>query len=83
MHTDITLKIFNDVTTNIGAEFCTFEYKTCSAFDTQELAREFKAWKDCQQNKQAGGQVSVLVDTSDDLYDLDKVHTKKIQPLNS
>jgi hypothetical protein len=43
MHTDSTLKIFDEITADIGAEFRTFERETCSVFDTRELPREANA----------------------------------------
>jgi hypothetical protein len=45
MHTDETLKIFDDVTVQIGSDFRTFNARTCPAFDTQELRRETTARK--------------------------------------
>ena len=45
MHTDPTLDILDNVTTEMGAEFRKFTDKTCSAFDTQELPREAAARK--------------------------------------
>jgi hypothetical protein len=43
MHTDSTLRIFEEVTTSIGAEFRAFVKNTCPAFDTKELKRETDA----------------------------------------
>jgi len=43
MHTDLTLDIMDDVTTEMGAEFRMFSATTCSAFSTQELPRETAA----------------------------------------
>lgn len=45
MHTDPTLKVFDDATASIGQQFRAFTNKTCPAFDTQELQREFDARK--------------------------------------
>ena len=41
--TDHTLKILDDITARIGAQFRAFTDKTCPAFDTRELARERRA----------------------------------------
>jgi hypothetical protein len=43
MHTDPTLKVLDEITVLIGAEFRAFSDKTCPAFDTKELAREVGA----------------------------------------
>jgi hypothetical protein len=51
MHTDQTLRILDDVTTQIGAEFRKFNNETCSAFDTRELSRESEARKRRQLKK--------------------------------
>jgi hypothetical protein len=51
MHTDHTLKIFDQLTTRIGAEFRNFNNKTCPAFKTQELGREVNARKRRQSKK--------------------------------
>jgi hypothetical protein len=48
MHTDDTLRIFEDVTVHIGSEFRTFNKRTCPAFDTRELRREVNARKSRQ-----------------------------------
>ena len=45
MHTDDTLKIFDDLTVRIGSNFRTFNKHTCPAFDTKELRREVDARK--------------------------------------
>jgi hypothetical protein len=45
MHTDDTLRIFDDLTVHIGAEFRSFNEKTCPAFKTHELRRETEARK--------------------------------------
>ena len=45
MHTDDTLRIFDDLTVRIGSEFRTFNERTCPAFDTKELRREADARK--------------------------------------
>jgi hypothetical protein len=45
MHTDDTLKIFDDLTVHIGSNFRTFNKHTCPAFDTEELCREVDARK--------------------------------------
>lgn len=54
MHTDNTLKILDDATTDIGTAFRTFKAKTCSAFHTRELKREKEA-RQRRQQKQSGG----------------------------
>jgi hypothetical protein len=51
MHTDLTLKIFDDETTSIGAEFRKFNNNTCSAFETHELRRETETRKRRQSKK--------------------------------
>jgi len=51
MHTDQTLKILDDATIRIGAEFRAFNDKTCPAFDTRELRRETEARKRRQTKK--------------------------------
>jgi hypothetical protein len=43
IHTDLTLKIFDDETARIGAEFRAFNDKICPAFETHELHRETEA----------------------------------------
>lgn len=53
MHTDDTLKILDDATRKIGAEFRKFATKTCSAFNTRELARETEARQRRQQRNGA------------------------------
>jgi hypothetical protein len=58
MHTDQTLDIMDDVTTEIGAKFRAFSNKTCSAFDTQELPRESAARKRRRLKKAKGDQAS-------------------------
>jgi hypothetical protein len=45
MHTDQTLKILDDVTVHMGAEFRAFVKKTCPSFATQELPCETDARK--------------------------------------
>jgi hypothetical protein len=45
MHTDSTLRIFDEITTDIGAEFRSFVQKICPTFDTRELSREVEARK--------------------------------------
>jgi hypothetical protein len=40
MHTDATLDILSPVTTSLGNSLCTFEEKTCTAYDTRELEHE-------------------------------------------
>jgi len=52
MHTDDTLKIFDDLTVRIGSNFRPFNKHTCPAFDIKELRREVDARK-CRQAKQA------------------------------
>lgn len=54
VHTDDTLKIFDEVTSDIGAEFRVFERDTCSAFKTRELPRESNARM--RRRKKAGGE---------------------------
>jgi hypothetical protein len=55
MHTDNTLKIFDDVTVRIGAECRKFNKKTCPTFDTRELKCETRARKRRQAEKAARG----------------------------
>ena len=43
MHNDLTLDIMDTVTTALGQELRAFSQKTCSAFETRELAREYGA----------------------------------------
>jgi hypothetical protein len=40
MHTDHTLKVFDETTISLGQQFRTFVNDTCPAFDTRELKRE-------------------------------------------
>jgi hypothetical protein len=51
MHTDKTLKIFDNLTLRIGAEFRAFNKKTCPTFQTRELKRETEARKRRQSKK--------------------------------
>jgi hypothetical protein len=51
LHTDHTLKILDNITTRIGVQFRAFADKTCSAFDTHELAREKQARERRQRKK--------------------------------
>ncbi len=51
MHTDQTLEVFEDTTVCIGAKFRAFVNKTCTSFDTRELARETDARKRREQKK--------------------------------
>jgi hypothetical protein len=51
MHMDQTLKILDDVTIDIGAEFRAFNNETCDAFVTQELPCETAAHKRRGQKK--------------------------------
>jgi hypothetical protein len=44
-HTDSTLRILDETTISIGAEFRAFAAKTCASFDTRELSREMEARK--------------------------------------
>ncbi|KIM74574.1 hypothetical protein PILCRDRAFT_14341 [Piloderma croceum F 1598] len=55
MHTDDTLKIFDDITVRIGAEFRKFSKKTCPTFTTRELQRETRAHKRRSAKKRAAG----------------------------
>ena len=59
MHTDQTLEILDDVTTEMGAEFRAFTNNTCSAFDTHELPRETAARKRRKMKKTIGKNGSV------------------------
>jgi hypothetical protein len=43
MHTDHTLRLFDEVTVSIGEQFRTFTKYTCTAFETRELQREADA----------------------------------------
>lgn len=43
MHTDHTLKIFEDTTVSLGEHFRAFVKSTCPQFDTRELQREANA----------------------------------------
>jgi hypothetical protein len=43
MHTDTTVKLVETVTTSFGDKLRAFSKKTCPAFNTQELRREFDA----------------------------------------
>ena len=40
MHTDLTLKVFTDVTTSLSEGLRAFKTQTCGAFGTQELECE-------------------------------------------
>lgn len=54
MHTDLTLDIMDDVTTEMGVEFRAFSTMTCSAFSTQELPRETAARRQRALKKRQG-----------------------------
>jgi hypothetical protein len=54
MHTDQTLDIMDDVTTEMGTEFRAFSGNTCSAFNTRELPRETAARKRRRLKKRIG-----------------------------
>jgi hypothetical protein len=54
MHTDHTLRILDETTIRIGAEFRDFANKTCPAFNTRELAREVEARKRRHEKKSQG-----------------------------
>jgi hypothetical protein len=43
MHTDVTLRIFDDTTTSLGQHLRHFQAETCSAYTTRELKREAAA----------------------------------------
>ncbi|KAF5314748.1 hypothetical protein D9611_007063 [Ephemerocybe angulata] len=43
LHTDQTLEIMDDLTTQMGDAFRKFQAKTCSAIETKELPREYNA----------------------------------------
>lgn len=45
LHTDHTLKILDDLTSQLGEDMRAFLDKTCSKFETKELAREYQARK--------------------------------------
>lgn len=62
MHTDQTLEIMDDITTEVGAEFRAFADDTCSAFDTRELPRETAARKRRKLKKTKGK--NTLVDSA-------------------
>jgi hypothetical protein len=51
MHTDHTLKMLDDTTVRLGAEFRAFVDKTCPAFNTQELDREVAARERHQESR--------------------------------
>ncbi|KAF8224460.1 hypothetical protein L208DRAFT_1002460, partial [Tricholoma matsutake] len=56
MHTDATLDILSHVTTSLGNSLCTFEEKTCEAFETQDLEHEHAA----QQQRQEKSAINVV-----------------------
>ena len=71
MHTDQTLDIMDNQMTEMGAEFCAFSNKTCSAFDIQELpcesaARRCWKWKKTQVKETS----TVPMNLADDLDEL-------------
>lgn len=43
MHSDLTLEILDQQTTNLGDQFHCFKAKVCSAYHTQELDREVES----------------------------------------
>lgn len=43
MHSDLTLEILDQQTTNLGDQFRCFKAKVCSAYRTQELDREVES----------------------------------------
>ena len=43
MHTDTTLKMLEDITVSLGAEFRRFDRVVCSKIQTEELATEVEA----------------------------------------
>lgn len=43
MHSDLTLEILDQQTTDLGEKFCQFKTKVCAAYYTQELSREADA----------------------------------------
>jgi hypothetical protein len=51
MHTDATLAILDDETTELGSKLRNFQSTTCSAYATRELRREKDA-RERRQNKQ-------------------------------
>ena len=55
MHTDPTLDILSHVTTSVGNSLRTFEEKTCAAFETRELEREWAARQQRQEKSAARG----------------------------
>jgi hypothetical protein len=59
MHIDETLKILDDVTTEMGTKFRAFSAKTCSTFNTRELPRETAARKRRRLKKKDGKKVSM------------------------
>jgi hypothetical protein len=44
MHSDLTLQILDQQTTDLGEQFRQFKNKVCAAYQTQELNREVDAW---------------------------------------
>ncbi|KAG2346750.1 hypothetical protein BDR05DRAFT_974360 [Suillus weaverae] len=52
MHSDLTLDILDQQTTDLGEQFCQFKAKVCSAYHTQELEHEAAA-RSRQQAKEA------------------------------
>jgi hypothetical protein len=52
MHSDITLDILDQQTTDLGEQFCRFKANVCTAYQTQELNHEVDTWY-CQQAKEA------------------------------
>lgn len=43
MHNDLTLEVMDETTISLGKKFRDFTLKTCPAFQTRELPREFDA----------------------------------------
>ena len=43
LHSDVTLDIMDDVTAELGTQFCVFSDKICPQFQTQELPHESAA----------------------------------------
>lgn len=65
LHTDTTLEIFRELTSQLGSEFRAFTKNTCAAFDTRELKREMESRKR-RQTKNADKSSSSAVNHSRD-----------------
>ena len=76
MHTDATLEILSSVTRSLGNAVRIFEEKTCAAFETCELEREWAA----QQQRQ-GKSATNMASKSRKLTPLDSNASSKAQKL--